>query len=104
VPVAMTRSSVGARPATGPGVVIALGDAVARVAPRTGLTCFAAVYLLATYFFAAPAVHLLYCQKYGEDVCKCWYRTPPSTATLISVGLDGRNFSPSWRQLCSSLR
>jgi transposase len=43
VPVAITRSSVGARPATGTVVEIALGDAVVRVAPGTEMGFLSAV-------------------------------------------------------------
>jgi transposase len=43
VPVAVTRSSVGARPALGPVVEIALGDAVVRVAPGTEMGFLGAV-------------------------------------------------------------
>lgn len=43
VPVAVTRSALGARPATGTVVEIALGDAVLRVAPGTEMGFLRAV-------------------------------------------------------------
>jgi transposase len=43
VPVAVTRPPVGARPAPGPVVEIALGDAVVRVAPGTEMGFLSAV-------------------------------------------------------------